>query len=216
MLVAKLTAVLNDEGHTTHYVGSSFDISQRVAMESEIRNMAFYDALTGLANRRLLTDRLGHAFAKSSRKQNLGAIIYIDLDHFKELNDPLGHAEGDRLLTIVADRLSTNVREGDTVARLGGDEFVVLLEDLSETAEQAGTQATSIAEKLRQALNQPYILQGSMPDDWRCTPSIGIALFSDHRESMESLLNRADRALYAAKHAGRNTVRIDLSIPTSA
>lgn len=204
-----ITAVLDDSGQTTHYVGSSFDISQRVAMESEIRNMAFYDALTGLANRRLLSDRLGHAFAKSSRKQNLGAVIYIDLDHFKELNDHLGHAEGDRLLILVADRLSTNVREGDTVARLGGDEFLVLLEDLSDNTENALSQASTIAEKLRQALNLPYLLQGSMPDDWQCTPSIGIALFSDHRESMDTLLRRADRALYTAKHAGRNTIRID-------
>ena len=175
--------------------------------------MAFYDALTGLANRRLLTDRLGQAFAKSSRKDNLGAVIYIDLDHFKILNDTLGHAEGDRLLTFVADRLSTNVREGDTVARLGGDEFVILLEDLSSDAQEAGQQALLIAEKLRHALNQPYNLQGSMPDDWHCTPSIGIALFSDHRESMEALLKRADRALYAAKHAGRNTIRLDESLP---
>lgn len=210
-----ITAVFDESGKTTHYIGSAFDISQRVAIDSEIRNMAFYDALTGLANRRLLTDRLSQAFAKSSRKQNLGAIIYIDLDRFKELNDHLGHAEGDRLLTLVADRLSTNVREGDTVARIGGDEFIILLEDLSEAMPQASEQAEGIAEKLRQALNQPYMLQGNMPDDWRCTPSIGIALFSDHKESMEALLKRADRALYAAKHAGRNTIRIDSDMPVS-
>lgn len=203
-----ITAVLDARGQPTHYVGTAFDISQRLAEENEIRNLAFYDPLTGLANRRLLLDRLSHAFAKSSRSGKLGALIYIDLDRFKELNDRLGHAEGDRLLTFVADRLNTNVREGDTVARLGGDEFVILVEDLDGSAEDATQQATAVAEKLHAALNMPYPIQGIMPEDWRCTPSLGVALFADHRESSEALLQRADRALYAAKHAGRNTIRL--------
>ncbi len=202
-----ITAVLDAEGNPTHYVGTSFDISQRLAQENEIRNLAFYDPLTGLANRRLLMDRLLHAFAKSSRSGNLGALIYLDLDRFKELNDRLGHGEGDRLLTIVADRLNLNVREGDTVARLGGDEFVVLVEDLDHKQEEARQQARVVAEKLHTALNMPYMLQGKMPDDWKCTPSIGVALFADHRESSEALMERADRALYAAKKGGRNTIR---------
>jgi diguanylate cyclase (GGDEF)-like protein/PAS domain S-box-containing protein len=204
-----ITAVKDASGKTTHYVGSAFDISQRIAVDAEMRNLAFYDPLTGLANRRLLTDRLQHAFSKSSRSKYLGALIYLDLDRFKELNDRLGHAEGDHLLELVADRLSNNVREGDTVARLGGDEFVVLLEDLDSEPEAATQLAMSIAEKLRLALNAPYVLRGRMPDDWQCTPSIGVAMFSDHRETMEAVLKRADQALYAAKHGGRNTVRLD-------
>lgn len=208
-----ISAVRDENGQTTHYVGTAFDISQRVAQEAEIRNLAFYDHLTGLANRRLFEDRLKHAFAKCSRSRKLGSIIYLDLDRFKELNDRLGHAEGDHLLEMVAQRLLSKVREGDTVARLGGDEFVVLLEDLDADPAVATCIAVEIANELREILNQPYELNGQMPDDWQCTPSIGVALYSEQAESSASVLERADKALYAAKRAGRNTVRLDESEP---
>lgn len=204
-----ITAVKNAEGLTTHYIGSGFDISQRVALDAEMRNLAFYDPLTGLANRRLLTDRLNHAFAKSSRTKQHGALIYLDLDHFKALNDHLGHAEGDHLLELVADRLRNHVREGDTVARLGGDEFVILLEDLGKEITAASALAMEVAEKLRTSLNNPYMLHGKMPDDWHCTPSIGVTLFIDHAESIDVLLDRADKALYEAKQGGRNRICLD-------
>ncbi|NSL54489.1 sensor domain-containing diguanylate cyclase [Uliginosibacterium aquaticum] len=201
-----ITAVRDEEGRTTHYVGSSFDITRQVQHQSEIRNLAFYDPLTGLANRRLFTDRLGHAFAKSGRSKLFGAVLYIDLDRFKEVNDSLGHAEGDRLLELVADRISTNVREGDTVARFGGDEFVVLLEDVGETREEALSVVIAVAEKLRQALATPYHLHGAQPGEHVCSSSIGVAVFRGSQEEMESVLLRADRALYAAKDGGRNAV----------
>ncbi len=200
-----ITAVRAEEGTVTHYVGIFSDITRRVEDELEIRNLAFYDPLTGLANRRLLTDRLRHAFAKSSRSRSHGAVLFIDLDRFKELNDTLGHAQGDRLLELVADRLAVNVREEDTVARFGGDEFVVLLEELDCDRSIAVDKAVAIAEKLRFALNLPYKLQPM--HSWHCTPSIGVALFLGPDEEVESVLARADQGLYAAKEGGRNTVR---------
>ncbi|MCX7174002.1 MAG: diguanylate cyclase [Proteobacteria bacterium] len=210
-----ITAVRDAEGKVTHYVGSFFDISQRIDDEAEIRNLAFYDPLTGLANRRLLTDRLVHAFAKSSRSRIRGALLFVDLDRFKELNDTLGHAQGDRLLELVADRLTANVREDDTVARFGGDEFVVLLEELERDRSTAAEMAMVIAEKLRAALKAPYRLQTPQPRDWQCTSSIGVALFLGHEETVETVLARADQGLYAAKEGGRNAVRfaIDPAAP---
>jgi diguanylate cyclase (GGDEF)-like protein/PAS domain S-box-containing protein len=202
-----ITAVRDAQGAITHYVASFWDITRRIEDETEIRNLAFFDPLTGLANRRLLTDRLHHAFAKSSRSGQYGAVLYIDLDRFKELNDTLGHARGDRLLELVADRLTVNVREGDTVARFGGDEFVVLLEDLDAARERAAETAVAIADKLRTALGVPYRLQGTA-NDWRCTSSIGASLFRGHDDELETVLARADAALYAAKGAGRDMVRV--------
>lgn len=204
-----ITAVRDEAGRTTHYVSSGFDISRRVALDTEMRNLAFYDPLTGLANRRLFNDRLQHAFAKSARSRKLGAVIFIDLDRFKELNDQLGHAEGDLLLQQVAERLNHCVREGDTVARLGGDEFVMLLEDLGEDHANAAGIARQIAESLRSALGAPYPQQAKMPAGWRCTASIGLALYCDGNDTASSVIERADKALYAAKSAGRNAVRMD-------
>ncbi|HEX8964326.1 MAG TPA: diguanylate cyclase [Rhodocyclaceae bacterium] len=202
-----ITAVRDPRGVITHYVASFWDITRRIEDETEIRNLAFFDPLTGLANRRLLTDRLHHAFAKSSRSARYGALLYVDLDRFKELNDSLGHAQGDRLLELVADRLRVNVREGDTVARFGGDEFVVLLEDLDLDRERAADSARAIGEKLCTALGVPYRLQATHADDWHCTASIGASLFRGHDDDLDAVLARADAALYAAKGAGRNTVR---------
>lgn len=211
-----ITAVRDDDGRTTHYVGSSFDITRQVQHQSEIRNLAFYDPLTGLANRRLFTDRLGHAFAKSGRSKLFGAVLYIDLDRFKDVNDTLGHGEGDRLLELVADRIATNVREGDTVARFGGDEFVVLLEDAGAEREEALEAVLAVAEKLRLALELPYRLHGVKGGDWVCSSSIGVAVFRGSQEEMESVLLRADRALYVAKERGRNAVCVGDSGETAS
>jgi diguanylate cyclase (GGDEF)-like protein/PAS domain S-box-containing protein len=200
-----ITAVQDDNLTVTRYVGTMLDISQRKAREEEIALLAFYDPLTGLPNRRLLKDRLHQAMAISARSQREGALIFIDLDHFKDINDTRGHDKGDLLLQQVAQRLSACVREGDTVARLGGDEFVVMLAaDLSSTADEAATQARTAAEKILAALNLPYLMGG---DFVHCSASIGVALFNDHHDTVDDLLKRADQAMYQAKASGRNTLR---------
>ncbi len=199
-----ITAVKGDAGEITHYVATLTDITQRKAAEDEITHLAFYDPLTRLPNRRLLFDRLQQALATSARSQRNGALLFIDLDNFKALNDTLGHDQGDLLLQQVAQRLATCVRESDTVARLGGDEFVVLLEDLSESLEEAAAQTETVGNKILAAFNQPYLLDGHQ----HCsTPSIGATLFSNHQNSVDEILKRADLAMYEAKTAGRNTLR---------
>ncbi|SDW63425.1 bifunctional diguanylate cyclase/phosphodiesterase [Thiocapsa roseopersicina] len=179
------------------------DITRDKAAEDEIRRLAFYDPLTCLPNRRLLLEHLSHAQATSARSMSEGALLFIDLDNFKTLNDTYGHDTGDLLLRQVAERLSACVRECDTVARLGGDEFVVMLEDLGTDAEEAALQAERVAEKILANLNPPYRIA---EQSHHSTPSIGITLFSGHRESLEELLKRADLAMYQAKAAGRNTL----------
>jgi diguanylate cyclase (GGDEF)-like protein/PAS domain S-box-containing protein len=180
------------------------DITGRKQAEEEIKNLAFYDPLTHLPNRRLLMDRLKQALASSARSGREGALLFIDLDNFKTLNDTLGHDIGDLLLQQVAQRLESCIREGDTVARLGGDEFVVMLEDLSEHDLEAATQAETVGEKILATLNQPYQLA---THGHHSTPSIGIAIFSDHEQSQDELLKQADIAMYQAKKAGRNALR---------
>ncbi|MFB9240493.1 EAL domain-containing protein [Massilia antarctica] len=199
-----ITAVKNDDGVVTNYVSTQTDITTRKKAEEEIRLLAFFDTLTNLPNRRLLMDRLRQALATSSRSGRLGALMFIDLDNFKTLNDTLGHDQGDSLLRQVAERLPLCVRGGDTVARLGGDEFVVMLEELSEDSEQAATQAGTVGNQILEALNQPYILDGQ---EYRSTPSIGITLFSKRQNDIEELFKRADLAMYQAKAAGRNALR---------
>ncbi len=199
-----ITAVKSDDGSVTHYVGTHTDITARKVAEDEIKHLAFYDSLTQLPNRRLLLDRLQQALASSARSGSNGALLFIDLDNFKTLNDTLGHEKGDLLLQQVAQRLATCVREGDTVARFGGDEFVVMLEDLSENPEEAATQTETVGEKILATLNQPYLLAGY---ENRSTPSIGLTLFNGHRNSIEELLKQADLAMYQSKTAGRNTLR---------
>ena len=199
-----ITAVRDDAGLTTHYVASFSDITSRKTAEGEIQSLAFYDPLTGLPNRRLLMDRLAQAMAERDPAALKGALLFVDLDNFKTLNDTLGHANGDLLLQQVAQRLVTCTREGDTVARLGGDEFVVLLDGLSESTAEAATQAEVVAAKIIATLNQSYQL-GSYVH--RSTPSIGITLFGDGQESIDEPLKRADMAMYQAKAAGRNTSR---------
>ena len=199
-----ITAVKDGNGNTTHYVTTMIDITQHKAAEDEIRQLAFYDLLTELPNRRLLMDRLQQAMASSARSQSYGALLFIDLDKFKDLNDTLGHHVGDLLLMEVAQRLLTCVREGDTVARLGGDEFVLMLEDLGDVWTEAVVRVEAVSGKIFDVLNQVYHLGNH---DYLISPSIGVTLFSGHQPGIDELLKRADMAMYKAKDAGRNTLR---------
>ena len=199
-----ITAVKDDAGLVTHYVGSFTDITSRKKAEDEINTLAFYDSLTLLPNRRLLLDRLKQALAYSSRNEKYAAILFIDLDNFKVLNETLGHDIGDLLLQQVAQRLSKSVRNTDTVSRVGGDEFVVILEDLSENIQQAANQTEVVGEKVLAALNQPYQLDSYVHHS---TSSIGATLFVNHQGNLDDLLKRADLAMYKAKASGRNTMR---------
>jgi len=199
-----VTAVKGGDGEVTHYVGTLTDITQRKAAEEEIMHLAFYDPLTRLPNRRLLLDRLKQALAASVRSKREGALLLIDLDNFKTINDTLGHDMGDMLLQQVAQRLATCSREEDTVARLGGDEFVVMLVDLSEVSQEAATQVKTVGEKIVATLGQPYLLSGY---EHHSTASIGVTLFGDRQLTSDELLKRADLAMYQAKSAGRNTLR---------
>ena len=192
-------------GRFIGYHGTGKNITERKAAEDRIQSLAFSDSLTGLPNRRLLIERLKHALGAATRHQRQGALLLIDLDDFKTLNDTLGHDQGDLLLQQVAIRLRACVRQTDTVARLGGDEFIVLLEDLSEVDQEVATRAMAMGEKVIAALNQPYQLGGS---SHHSTASIGVTLFDGKQlESTEEPLKQADLAMYQAKAAGRNTLR---------
>jgi diguanylate cyclase (GGDEF)-like protein/PAS domain S-box-containing protein len=180
------------------------DISDAKAAEDKIWNLAFYDVLTHLPNRRLLLDRLQQTLAVSTRNISKHALLFVDLDNFKVLNDTLGHQTGDLLLQEVARRFIACVREADTVARLGGDEFVVMLDDLSEVPEEAAAQAENVGEKILEAVAKPYLLAGH---ECHSTASIGITIFGEERKSRDEVLQQADIAMYQAKAAGRNTIR---------
>jgi diguanylate cyclase (GGDEF)-like protein/PAS domain S-box-containing protein len=195
---------VRQDGEVIGAVVTFLDITERKAAEEEIQHLAFYDPLTSLPNRRLLMDRLQHTFASSARSGREGALLFIDLDNFKDINDTLGHDIGDLLLQQTAQRLESCLREVDTVARLGGDEFVVMLEDLSEHALEAAVQTKTVGEKILATLGQPYRLA---THKYHSTPSIGATIFSDHGQSAEELLKQADIAMYQAKKAGRNTLR---------
>jgi diguanylate cyclase (GGDEF)-like protein/PAS domain S-box-containing protein len=201
---AVLSPIRQPDGRITHYVSVQTDITAKKEAEDRINSLAFFDPLTELPNRRLLLDRLKHAIASSAREENYSALLFIDLDNFKTLNDTLGHDTGDLLLQHTARRLASCIREGDTVARLGGDEFVLLLESLSDNAQDAATSAETVGGKILLALNEPYQLAG-----FTChsSPSIGVTLFAEHQGNLEDLLKRADLAMYQAKEAGRNTLR---------
>jgi diguanylate cyclase (GGDEF)-like protein len=174
--------------------------------------MAFYDALTQLPNRRLLTERLTQAISTSKRSGCYGAMMFLDLDNFKPLNDHYGHELGDLLLCELARRLKACVREADTVARIGGDEFVVMLTDLAVDPTESAAQAQTVAGKILVSLSKPYVLQVSCtvdqihPVEHCCTASIGVTLFSHHDTGQEKILQRADIAMYQAKNNGRNRV----------
>lgn len=199
-----ITAVHDRSGTITNYVATFSDITKSKAAEEEIKYLAFNDSLTRLPNRRLLTDRLQQALASCTRNGKDGALLFIDLDNFKTLNDTLGHDIGDLLLQQVAQRLQSCVREGDTVARLGGDEFVVMLEDLSEHSLEAAAQTEVVGDKILATLNLPYQLAGY---ECHSTPSIGATLFNGKQNAIDELFKQADIAMYQAKKAGRNNLR---------
>jgi diguanylate cyclase (GGDEF)-like protein/PAS domain S-box-containing protein len=194
----------DSRGQVYALCGISTDISEHKKNLERINQLAFYDPLTGLPNRRMLLDRLRQALAKHARGLQQGALLFIDLDNFKDLNDTLGHDTGDQLLQQVAKRLSEHVRVQDTLARLGGDEFVLMLEGLSQIPAQALNQVEYVGKKLVSALAAPYPLGKT---DYVSTASVGIALFPDDRSSVEEVLKRADLAMYQAKAAGRNAMR---------
>lgn len=199
-----ISAVRDELGNIMHYVALFSDITERKNAEDEIHNLAFYDVLTQLPNRRLLMDRLGSALLSTARNHLHGALLYLDLDKFKVLNDTLGHDHGDLLLIEVAHRLRSCVREMDTVARLGGDEFVILIEDVDASSDVSSRKISMIAEKIRSTLSAPYQLKHA---SYISSPSIGVALFCGESETVESLIKHADMAMYKAKDSGRNTVR---------
>ncbi len=199
-----IAVVLSPEGEVTHYVSTQMDISERKAAEEEIRTLAYYDTLTGLPNRRLMSDRLLHNLGKSGISGLGGALLVVDLDNFKDINDTLGHEVGDELLRQVGARLEQCVRRIDTVARLGGDEFVLLLDGLNADPKQAATEAERVARIVLKMLGQAFTL-GERTHHTSC--SIGIAMYDATASSPEELLQRGDLAMYEAKAQGRNTLR---------
>lgn len=208
-----ITPVRGKDGEISHFVALKQDISARKISEEQLKNLAFHDPLTQLPNRRLLIDRLRQTFAASKRSNRYGALLFLDLDNFKPLNDEHGHDIGDLLLIEAARRLANCVREEDTVARFGGDEFVVLLKELDTDKAVSVTQANGVAEKVRAALAEPYRLEllqaegGKTVIEHSCTSSIGVVLFVNHESGEEDILKWADAAMYQAKAAGRNTIR---------
>ena len=174
------------------------DLTQRKATERAIAHLALHDPVTGLANRRLLFDRLQHALSRANRQSGRVAVLYCDVDHFKQINDTFGHRAGDLVLQDVARRLESVLREDDTIARVGGDEFVVVFETLSDA-----TEATRIAERARLAMSAPVIIDGQ---ELQVTGSIGVSLSGRPGEDVDALLRRADDAMYVAKGNGRDQV----------
>lgn len=200
-----ISAVKNEAGEVTNYIGSYYDISKLKHAEEKIQELAFFDQLTGLPNRVLLIDRVRQALNANTRNKSFGALLFIDLDNFKTLNDSLGHDVGDQLLKKAAERISRCVRADDTVARFGGDEFVVLLANLgTQKAKAAALQAEAIGEKILSAFVETFQLD---PYEYPCTPSVGVTLFSPEDRNVDELLKRADLAMYDAKTAGRNGLR---------
>lgn len=191
-----ISTVRNPDGEVLHYVGTFLDLSDRKEAEDRIRELAEFDTLTRLPNRALLNDRLGQAIAIAEREKKRVAVVVIDLDRFKTVNDSLGHATGDEILLQVGNRLRGLVRQSDTVARLGGDEFAILLTALDQPAH-----ALPVVRKITESLTMPYVIG---EHDFYITPSIGIALYPDNGNDAETLLKNADAAMYHAKDVGRN------------
>lgn len=198
-LIGNAAPLRDMSGKVYGAVGAFIDITTRRNMEEQIRRMAHFDSLTNLPNRILLMDRLDQALAISQRNHSKTSVIFMDLDHFKEINDSLGHHVGDMLLQQVAERIRGALREVDTVSRLGGDEFVMVLPELRHTED-----ARTIAEKLLRALDEDFFISG---DKLRISPSLGISIYPDHGADASTLIRIADKAMYHAKQAGRNTYR---------
>jgi len=201
----------NEKGEIIGYHGITREVTERKIMQDKVQELAFYDPLTKLPNRLLLSERLHYTMAEMKRTQKHGALLFLDLDNFKSLNDTHGHSIGDVLLCQVADRLKQCIREIDTVARFGGDEFVIILNALHEDKNESTQQAHAIAEKIRLNVSALYVL--NVPHEGeehlvehRCTASIGVLIFDSHTGTQDDLLKRADTAMYKAKEAGRNLV----------
>lgn len=207
------TPMFDKQGTITGYHGITREISKRKQMEEQVRQLAFHDSLTNLPNRRLLYDRLKQSMVASKRSGCYNAVMFLDLDNFKPLNDAHGHEAGDLLLILAADRLKSSVREIDTVARFGGDEFVVVLNELDADRAASTTLAGNIAEKIRVALSAPYLLTISKDGktdivvEHCCTVSIGVVVFINHDVSQDDILKWADATMYMAKENGRNLIR---------
>jgi diguanylate cyclase (GGDEF)-like protein/PAS domain S-box-containing protein len=199
-----ISAVIGIDGTVTNFVGTHYDITERKKAEEKIEALAFFDQLTGLPNRTLLRDRLRQVMRTSARSNRYSALLFIDLDNFKVLNDTLGHEVGDALLMQVGQRLKACVREVDTVARLGGDEFVLILSSLSTSETEAASAAETVADKILLAFKQTYQIGNQVHHS---TASIGVTLFRGTLISLDDLLKQADLTMYRAKAAGRNTVR---------
>ena len=199
-----VTAVRDAHGRITNYVGTQADVTRQKMAQDEIMQLANFDALTGLPNRRLLLERLEHCLSVYSRSKQAVALLFLDLDNFKDLNDTRGHEVGDQLLKQVAQRLKGCIREGDTVARLGGDEFIILLEGIGETEEQAADHAAKVGWNIIRVIGQPFSIGGG---SHHATCSIGAALRLDADTDIDDLMKRGDLAMYEAKRDGRNTLR---------
>lgn len=205
-------AEFNDNREIIGYHGITREVTERKLMQAKVEQLAFYDALTALPNRLLLSERLALCVANSKRSHKYCALIFLDLDNFKSLNDTYGHSMGDVLLVEVSNRLKKCVREIDTISRFGGDEFVLILQDLDEKSLPSKTLAKQIAEKIRASLSKPYHLSCFVAEtqssiiEHSCTASIGIVLFKSDNDSKDELLKKADKAMYKAKEAGKNTI----------
>ncbi|HEY0065457.1 MAG TPA: EAL domain-containing protein, partial [Telluria sp.] len=193
----------DEGGNNTHWLVVERDITERRKSEDDIHRLAFYDVLTGLPNRRLLMDRIDKLLESTSRDGSYSGVMFIDLDHFKDINDARGHAVGDALLRHAGARLAELIRKGDTVARIGGDEFVVLLPGLGADTVEAAHHALMIAEKIRAAIAEHFVIDGQ---SYRSSASLGATLFPGSGESADDLLREADTAMYRAKADGRNAI----------
>lgn len=203
----QIVPIANEKGWYTHWVSIQRDVSARKKIEDDVRQLAFYDALTALPNRRLLDDRLSQCIAVSKRSHIFSALMFLDLDNFKPINDQYGHNAGDLLLLEVANRLKNCVREMDTVARFGGDEFVVMLRDLSADRQTSSAQAAIVAEKILKVLSLPYLIRidaSNLTVEHQCTVSIGFVVFNGAEGDQDIILKLADTAMYQAKLSGGN------------